>query len=48
MYYAARYMVQKLIKKFRQSCNNDTCVYVGILLQMGGKDIFRALPENDT
>ena len=37
IYYATGYVIQKLIKKFTQSSNNDACVYVGALLHMVGK-----------
>ena len=46
IYYAAGYVVQKLIKKFRWSSDNDACVYVGVLLHMVGEDISGALLEN--
>lgn len=48
VYYAAGYVVQKLIKKFRRSSNNDACVYIGVLLHMVGEDNSGALLENDT
>ena len=48
IFYAAGYVVQKLIKKFRQSSDNDAYVYVGVLLHMVGEDISGALLENDT
>ena len=41
LYYAAGYVVQKLIKKFRRSSDNDVYVYVGVLLHMVGEDLTR-------
>ena len=41
IYYAAVYVVQKLIKKFRRSSDNDVYVYVGVLLHMVGEDLTR-------
>ena len=35
IYYAAGYVIQKLIKKFTQSSNNDACVYVGAIVTHG-------------
>ena len=46
IYYAAGCVVQKLIKKFRRSSDNDAGVYVGVLLHMVGEDISGALLEN--
>ena len=48
IYYAAGYVIQKLIKKFTQSSNNDACVYVGALLHMVGEDTSGALVQSDT
>ena len=41
-------MIQKLIKKFRQSSNDDACIYIGALLHMVGEDISEALLQSDT
>ena len=38
IYYAAGYVVQKLIKKFRRSGDYDACIYTGVLLHMVGED----------
>ena len=48
VYYAAGYVIQKLIKKFKQSSNDDACVFIGALLHMVGEDISGALPQSDT
>jgi len=48
IYYAAGYLVQKLIKKFRRSSDINACIYTGVLLHMVGDDISGAIQKNDS
>jgi len=48
IYYAAGYVVQKLIKKFRRSGDNDACIYTAALLHMVGEDTSGTMDENDS
>jgi len=36
IYYAAGYVIQKLIKKFRRASDSDACIYTGVLLKGKG------------
>ena len=40
IYYAAGYVIEKLIKKFTQSSNNDACVYVGAVTHGWGRHLW--------
>ena len=48
IYYTAGYVVQKLIKKFRRSSDDDACIYTGVLLHMVGEGTSGAIQENDS
>jgi len=48
IYYAAGYVIQKLLKKFRMSGDSNACVYVGVLLHMVGEDISGTIDQHDS
>ena len=47
IYFAAGYVVQKLIKKFRKSSDDDACICRAALLHMVGEDTFAGAIEGD-
>ena len=47
IYFAAGYVVQKLIEKFRKSSDDDACICTAAPLHMVGEDTFAGAIEGD-